>query len=671
MAAMTRYPRYALVATVVVAVLALALGYFPWHILRGPLANYASHQLHRDVTIGDLDVDLGRITRVQLDDFSIANAPGSDEPRMAHTSRMVLFFSVGALLKGEPDYMQLVEPDVLLEKSAEGIANWQFDDNAAELWPELAAIDVDHGIVRYRDPALRADLSVSLQTQAAEGEPTSLHFSGRGKLRGEAFGLEGHSRGLVALRRKGDPYLLALHARSGRTTVDFDGTVVPGDPENVRGTLHLRGPDLSLLYPIVPSPLPWTPPYSLKGELGHAKGLWTFRRFKGVVGDSDLSGNVEIDVSTPRAKTNADLASAQFNYKDLGGFIGLPPGKALAQQTTEQQRESRRRALSPRVLPAKPLDMAKLREYDADVRFRGTSVRWGDVPMDNLVAHLTLQDGMLRFDPLDFGIADGHIVSNVVMDVNHRPAQAHGQVEARNVELKRIFPRLGAPQGSAGRIGGRARFRTEGDSVAQLFAAMDGEAAVSMRGGEASTLALVLTNLDLAGAAALLLKGDETAEISCAVTALRANAGVVRPDLLVIDSTAVVITGEGTLDLRQERYDLRLKGDSKRASLLALRGPIVIGGTFKAPTVRPALGPVAARVGAAVGLGALAPPLAILPFVDLGNAADVDCRAVNEEARVRSGTTERIVRGPGGQLSAKAARKKPKSEASNSARPPA
>src|SRR5262245_61442958 len=96
------YPRHVLIATVLVAAVALAIAFFPWHVLRGPLASYASHRLHRDVTIADLDVAPGRITRVQLDDLSIANAPGSDEPRMAHASRMVLFFSLTALLKGEP-----------------------------------------------------------------------------------------------------------------------------------------------------------------------------------------------------------------------------------------------------------------------------------------------------------------------------------------------------------------------------------------------------------------------------------------------------------------------------------------------------------------------------------------------------------------------------------------
>ena len=76
--------------------------------------------------------------------------------------------------------------------------------------------------------------------------------------------------------------------------------------------------------------------------------------------------------------------------------------------------------------------------------------------MDNLVAHLTLRSGVLRFDPLDFGIADGHVVATSRGRELAR-AQAHGEVDARNVELKRIFPRLASPQGRRVGIGGRAR----------------------------------------------------------------------------------------------------------------------------------------------------------------------------------------------------------------------
>ena len=60
----------------------------------------------------------------------------------------------------------------------------------------------------------------------------------------------------------------------------------------------------------------------------------------------------------------------------------------------------------------------------------------------------------------------------------------------------------------------------------------------------------------------------------------------------------------------------------------------MIDGTFKHPVVRPAIGPVALRVGAAIGLGAIAPPLALLPLIDFGGAPDVDCRNLMQEARM-------------------------------------
>jgi len=83
-----------------------------------------------------------------------------------------------------------------------------------------------------------------------------------------------------------------------------------------------------------------------------------------------------------------------------------------------------------------------------------------------------------------------------------------------------------------------------------------------------------------------------------------------------------------------------LRAKSKQPSLLALRGPIVIDGTFKAPSVHPAVGPVALRVGAAIGLGAVAPPLALLPLIDFGGAPDVDCRSLMQDARMSAGMAE-------------------------------
>src|SRR6185312_11352918 len=130
---------------------------------------------------------------------------------------------------------------------------------------------------------------------------------------------------------------------------------------------------------------------------------------------------------------------------------------------------------------------------------------------------------------------------------------------------------------------------------------------------------------------------DEKANLHCAIAAMHAKNGELVPDLMVVDSAEELIHGAGSIDFRNEKYDLTLKADSKKPSLVALRGPIEITGTFGAPVVRPAVGQVVARIGAAVGLGILAPPLALLPLIDLGDAPDADCRALYQDAQLASG----------------------------------
>jgi uncharacterized protein involved in outer membrane biogenesis len=648
----SRVRRYTVVSLGILALVALLIAFFPWNLLRSPIASIASTRLQRAVAIGHLDVDWGSPTRITLDDVTIGNSEWSNAQPMATFPRVVFSFRIPSLIRMTPDVVLLTRPDVLLERSASGEANWRFDDAAGHAGAAFGAVDVDNGRVRYRDALLPASVDATLQTDATGSRP--LKFAGRGTLRGDPFEIEGTSEGIAELRRVNAPYHLAIKARAGATSMTFDGTAVPASLENAEGTLHLKGPDLSRLYPIVPSPLPWTPPYDLSGNLRHAQGQWIFRGIKGTVGDSDLAGDFTVDVSTKRHSTTAEFTSRRMNYKDLGGFIGLPPGESSRSlRTVEQQQEARRRAATNRVLPERPFTLGRLRDHDVDVKFRGTSVTWGTIPIDQVVTHIVLKDGVMRFEPLDFGIADGHVVSNITLDATKDVPTAHAKIEARNVELKRIFPKLASPNGSAGRFGGRAQFRAQGRSVAELFASAEGEAAVAMRGGESSTLRLVLTNIDLARAAQLLIGGDETAAIHCAVGAFHAKSGVLTPDLFVVDTSAELITGTGSIDFRTEQYDLHLKADSKTPSILALKGPVVIGGTFKAPSVHPEMGPLMARIGASVGLGALAGPLALLPLIDLGDAPNADCKALYQDARVQAGTTDRVAR-PGKQGRGKA-----------------
>ncbi len=620
------------------AVLLLVLIFFPWNLLREPLADYLTAKTGRKVAIaGDLTVKLAWHPRIEVRGIAIANAPWSDEPVMASVHRIgVQVVPLSYFTRLRIPEIEIDRPRALLERNQGGVGNWILGDSATpdttdsgDL-PLVGRVQVTDARLRYRDPDpnLRVDVTVQALTAADRQGKESLVFAGDGTLRGSRFEIAGEGEGLGALRDVEAPFSLVFHARAGATRAWFDGAVVPNQPDNVRGFIKVSGQDMAQLYPLLPAPVPWTPPYSLQGRVAHLPDRWEVTHLTGKVGRSDVAGTLAILTDQPRRKLVADLASARLDYRDLGGFVGLPPGRDPAVRSPPQKATAQRLARSERVFSTTPLDLSRLRDYDAEFRFHGKSIHVDRVPMDNVEMKIVLDQGVLRYDPVRIGIADGQVILNGTLDATSDTPRFDARLEGRNLDLARLFPELASPRGKTGRFGGYVKVGAHGTSLARMAADADGEGALVMSGGEASALALLLTNLDLAGVVPLVIGGDRTASLYCAVSAFAIGDGVIAPRLLVIDTSRVRIDGEGTVDLGRERYDLALKSKSKQFSLFALRGPIVIGGSLRDPTVAPSVAPIATRVGIAAGLAAVSPPLAILPFIDLGGTPDVDCRRV-------------------------------------------
>ena len=88
------------------------------------------------------------------------------------------------------------------------------------------------------------------------------------------------------------------------------------------------------------------------------------------------------------------------------------------------------------------------------------------------------------------------------------------------------------------------------------------------------------------------------------------------------------IGGEGTLDLRKERFDITVAPEPKRASILSLRTPIRVYGSFSDPAFELKKQALLLRIGGAVGLATVAPLAALLPLIETGAGEDTDCAAL-------------------------------------------
>jgi uncharacterized protein involved in outer membrane biogenesis len=174
--------------------------------------------------------------------------------------------------------------------------------------------------------------------------------------------------------------------------------------------------------------------------------------------------------------------------------------------------------------------------------------------------------------------------------------------------------------------------------MAQMLGTANGEAALIMDGGSVSELMLRLSNLDIANSILVLLGGDQQVPIRCMVANFKAVEGDFEIQDLVLDTSKVRITGEGNVNFVDESLHLRLLSQSHGFSLASLRGPLVVTGPFKKPSVRPDVGKVGARGGLAVGLGVLTSGIGVLiPLLDFGDDRVSNCAALMSQAKSDAG----------------------------------
>jgi AsmA family protein len=639
-----------LIAIPVLALIVLLLGVsvlaFLPNVLRAPIAEYMSDRLARPVTInGHLTVRPSLPLLVEVTEVVLGSSAGGSAPDLMRVERVIFRLELPPLLHGRvvvPE-VHLFRPALTLQKDADGQANWRRGKprTSAPHPAEIGSVQVSEGKLTYRDAILKAeaDLEIESDTGSQTQFESGLRFTGAARVGQQPFRLEGHAANPLSLAQPGTPYRVEAQGTAQDASGSFSGTLVPLDWNTVDGTFQLRGSNLARLFPAAGTSLRRTPPYRLSGHVMRKDNVWVYDHLDLKVGRSDLRGTWSVTRSGERSRIVADIQSRRLHARDLGWFMGPTDAKSSQPGPLAHQPADSESASAARALPSKSFDPRRLRRIDADVRFRGERVFIRDLPLDHVAAHLVLESGELRLSPLAFDVAGGHVSSGIALDAREDKIRSAADVSLRDLEIGTLFPKLSANHGGAGKLSGHATLRATGNSVAQSLASSDGRVDLLVPEGRVSALALVLADLDLGKAAELVVFGDRAARVDCMVASASMRSGVLVADHLIVDSSEANITGEGSIDFRDEHYDLRVKAKSKHASIARLHAPILIAGTFKHPEVHAQTGPIAGRVAAAIALGALLTPFAALvPLIDLGSAKDSGCNALAAQIASRART---------------------------------
>lgn len=599
----------------------------------------ASAKLGRPVTIEHLHIRPGRILGITAEGLRIGNPTGfTEDPPLAVVPRATLEVDLVALVRDR----SLVIPSIELERPrlevvgrADGSRNYDFGgggpagEEAEPNGPKIGALRINEGRAHVAIAGLNADFGIEAATRETPGEPPSITLEAHGTYAGQPIAATMTSGGILNLRDAGQPWPIDLRLENGRSSLILNGTLQ--DPVNLRGAdlrLQAAGPDLSLLTPLTGVPFPATPPFELAGRLDYAAGRVRFREAEGRLGRTDLAGSITISTGGERPDITAEMRSRRVDLADLGGFFGATPGRTSTPgQTPEQRAAVARAAASPKLLPTSPINLPRLRAADIHLRYRADRIEGRYMPFDRMEFALDIVDGVATLHPISFGVGRGTLAGQFVLTPREDGTlHAKGEWEARRLDISRLLGAAGA--GGAGTLGGVGSLDGTGRSVSEILGRADGAASFVTVGGNVSSLLVDLSGLQFGNALLSALGIPTRTKIECLIADFTMRRGTLTSRTVLLDTETSLTTGGGTLDLGREQLDWRLRTDAKRVSVGTLPTPIRLTGSLKDPSIQPEVGEVAARAGAAVGLGLLFPPLAVLPLVQMGVGENNQCEAL-------------------------------------------
>jgi AsmA protein len=592
---------------------------FGLNALRGPIERAVTEATGRELRIeGDLRPVWNWVyPRFRAENISFANPQWASEDHMFTADAVEASVSLLPLLRGRvvvPE-VALERPQVNLEQDAQGRKNWILDREQKEPKEEsrvfIRRLTLDEGQLTYADAGNAIDLQADLSS-----DETGIAFTTTGKYHGLDVNASGRAGHVLSLRDATSPFPLKAQAKIGATALKVDGTVtgIVG-LEAFDTSVQLSGKSLSHLYQIVNVAFPETPAYSTSGRLIREGKVVRYENFTGKVGQSDLSGTLQVDTGGKRPYMTGELASKTMDLGDLGIVVG-----------TGQPRKDG-------VLPDSPFDPRRWDSVDADVRIKaGTIKRPEQLPIENLSARIQMKDRVLTLNPLEFGIAGGKLVGPVKLDGSGDTIKADLRMRVQKLQLAQLFPTLEQNKGSVGDLTGLVELTGGGNSVGRMLGSANGKIGVFMDGGEISRFMMELAALDLWDATALKLKGDQKVAIRCAIADFAVKNGLMQTNAFVFDTSVVLIEGGGVVNLKNEEMNLMLNPKPKDNSIASLNTPLYVQGTFSKPKISPDMGKLAAKGVGALVMGIINPLLAVLPLFKEGKGEDSNCGKLIAEA---------------------------------------
>ncbi|GIK98399.1 MAG: hypothetical protein BroJett029_26080 [Alphaproteobacteria bacterium] len=438
-------------AVVVIAIAAVLVGpsFVDWNSYKTEIAAQVKKATGRDLTIdGDVSLSILPSPRLSAEGVHFANIEGGSAPDMASVEALQVRVAFMPLLQGsvQVESVTLVAPTILLEKLADGRANWELAPASEQPPAEPSAaggespnvsldhLEIENGTLVYRDAAAGAEERIEAvrATVSASSLEGPFRASGEARVRGFPLAFEA-STGTVA-PAQAVPVSLSLTVPESEARAMFGGSVQAG-PEgvSVNGKLRAEGPSfaklLAVLAPGAALPATLADSFAVDGEVQYDAPLADLRQLTLRLGDTTATGGVTVDMTGPLFAR----AELKVNRLDLDQLLvgGAPAPDSAPAQTAP-------------AAPAEPFTLP--RDIGAELALTIDAVTYGGGVISNAQLGATLADGEIAITRASALLPGGSDVSLAgTIDAETGQPRFAGAVEASSDNLRSLLDWLKTP----------------------------------------------------------------------------------------------------------------------------------------------------------------------------------------------------------------------------------
>ena len=577
---------------------------------KGPVEALASQALGRAVKIDEKIVITTSLRPIfSLEGLRISNPQGFEEGDFLKMKTAQIQVRVLPLLLAKIQIAKFSVDGlaVMLAENKDGAVNWVSQmpeksesgqsppqpaekDSRLELssdslvLTELVLTDIT---VDYRRP----DLAETFQFEIEEctgtmlpGKPFNLKM--KGKLLQELYvtNIEiGSLQELVEENRS----RMELNTEIAQTRFTFAGSL---DLVRAQKSLQLNasvaGDRLDSLNRLLDLDLPPLKSYKTAAQLSIRKDRADLSDLIIQVGKSKLTGKMTADLSEAKPEIVIELNAplVQLNDFDVGDWSpendnSAKPGNDAGGEKTPETVMTKTGETGTDQEVAELLSPEVLASFNARLNVTANNVLSGSDALGSGALKATLKDGRFSVDPLKLNIPGGSFSLAAVLKPDPQAPEASLRAEMKKFDFGVLVRRANPKADMGGTIDLDVDLKSSANSFDKLMANGNGYFDFSCRleNLKAGIIDMWAVNVIAAVASG---KDRKPSEINCVLGRWTMKEGLLRPDVILIDTTKIRICGKGQVDFKNETIDLKMAPTPKKPEFFSLATPVEVKGKF-------------------------------------------------------------------------------------------